>query len=211
MIDISQATLAWLFVYSVALGILLGMFYDAIRFCKMLLGVDYGKRKARRGRARKAFVFFITFIFDVIFWLIFAASSVLLTYNVSGGVFRGMVYFGMLSGGAAYYLTLGRLTLKIGDATARFIKRAVWRVIKLILVPVRAIFSLIIKLYHLTFGKVIGKIISERKRRKEALRAALSPPADLIEKTQKENETNVTKRRYEREGRISFGGCRNKR
>ena len=147
----------------------------------------------------------------MLFWLVFAISSVLLTYNVTGGVFRGMVYFGMIAGGAVYYLTVGKLTLKAGDKLARFIRKTAGRVIKLILVPVRAIFSLIIKLYHLTFGKVIGKIISERKRRKEARVAALSPPAALIEKTQKENETNVKKYRYEREGRISFGECRNKR
>ena len=206
MIDLEQTTLAWLFAYSAALGVLLGVIYDAIRFVKMLLGVDYGNTERERGRAKRAMLFIVTFVFDVAFWLVFAVLSVLLTYNVSGGVFRGMVYFGMILGGTCYYLTVGRLTLKIGIKISGFIKRAVAKLILLILVPLRVIFSLLFRLYYLTIGKVIGRIIYRRKKRRQK-HSATSPSMEaLLIERQEETENNVTKNRYEREGRISFGG-----
>lgn len=205
MIDLEQTTLVYLLLCSVALGALLGVLYDLIRFAKMMLGVEYGKTDTKQGRVRRAIVFAVTFVSDVIFWVIFAASSVILTYNVSGGVFRAMVYVSMIAGGAVYYFTIGRLTLKLGIKLSKLIKKVAAKLLRLVIVPFRAIISLIIKLYHLTIGKVIGKIISERNRRRKERQKAISAPAVLPQKIQEENQNNVRKNRYEREGRISFG------
>ena len=82
MIDLSQSTLAYLLGYSFLLGISLGVIYDAFRFMKQLLGVPYGKDAAteqKRGKLLRALQFSVTFVFDRVFWLLFAASSLLLT------------------------------------------------------------------------------------------------------------------------------------
>ena len=205
MIDLEQSTLALLFLYSVALGAMLGVTYEVIRLAKMMLGVEYGRVASKLGRARRAVVFAVTFVADVVFWIIFAASSLLLTYNVSGGAFRGMVYVGMLLGGAAYYLTLGRLTIKIGMKLTRLIRKIAVRIIRLMSVPLRAIFYLIVKIYHLTIGKIIGKIVCVMKERRVKGKTAPRNDVALPQNIQKENDRDVTKYRYEREGRISFG------
>lgn len=212
MIDLSQSTLAYLLGYSFLLGISLGVIYDAFRFMKQLLGVPYGKDAAteqKRGKLLRALQFSVTFVFDVVFWLLFAASSLLLTYNVSGGVFRGMVYTGMTAGLSAYYFTLGRLVLMLSGKVARFLRRAVaWTVRKLKRI-IKAIIYPIIKLYHLTFGKVIGKIKAERKaRRVRRLAEQNANASELPSSIKEEEKTDVTKYRYEREGRISFSGHR---
>ena len=147
MIDLSQQTLIRLLVGAFLLGIVHGLLYEAIRFVKILLGVRYGElaENTTHSRARGVLIFAVTLFGDVMFWLIFAASSLLLTYNVSGGVFRGMVYIAMLAGGAAYYLTLGRLMLALSIRLDRLIKKIAVFIIRILLIPIRAIFSFIIK------------------------------------------------------------------
>lgn len=212
MIDLSQSTLASLLVYSVLLGVLMGVLYDVIRFIKLLCGIGGGS-KGSGGKITLTGIasWLVVFAFDVLFWLIFAASSLILTYNVSGGVFRAMVYFGMLSGGAIYYLTLGKLTLKLGVRAARLIRRIALGALRAVLVPFRAIFSLVAKIYHLTIGKIIGKIVYEKRERQRARASANENAVALPQNMQKENDEDVTKYRYEREGRICFGRSGNKR
>ena len=120
-----------------------------------------------------------------------------------------MVYTGMTAGLSAYYFTLGRLVLMLSGKVARFLRRAVaWTVRKLKRI-IKAIIYPIIKLYHLTFGKVIGKIKAERKaRRVRRLAEQNANASELPSSIKEEEKTDVTKYRYEREGRISFSGRR---
>ncbi len=209
MIDLSQSAIAYLALSAILLGAAHGVLYDMIRFVKLMLGVEYGKPSSEgNGKVKNVFLHIFTFICDVIFWICFAVTSVILTYNMSGGVFRGIVYLGMLGGGALYYFTLGRLVLKINIKLTRLVKKTLKWLYWIVTAPIRAIISLIIKLYHLTIGKVIGKIVSEVKRRQERRKqrsqtavAALEP-----EYTKEEKNTDVTKYRYKGEGRISFYG-----
>ncbi|MBE6583405.1 MAG: hypothetical protein E7649_00295 [Ruminococcaceae bacterium] len=210
MIDLSQSTVLLLILSSALIGIAHGLIYDGIRLFKMMLGVDYGKAAVEpTSVGKRIFLYAVTFLCDAVFCISFAISSILLTYNVSGGVFRGIVYVGMLGGGALYYLTLGRLVLKINVKLAKHIKKIIrWLVGKLIM-PFKAIISLIIKLYHLTIGKVIGKIISvicaRREQRKNVANKAMPR---LPEYSEEEACKDVKKYRYKEQGRISFAGRR---
>ncbi len=212
MIDLSQSTVAYLILSSVILGVLLGVLYDVMRFMKLMLGVRYEKdaSRVRVSKAKKAFLYIVTFIFDLSFGLCFAVFSILLTYNISGGIFRGIVYVGMIGGGIAYYLTLARLVLKLNIKLTRLIKKVLKWVWYALMKPVKAIISLIIKLYHLTIGKVIGKIVGDIRMRQEQQRrkAENESVAKLPENTNKETDRDVTKYRYKQEGRISFAGRR---
>lgn len=213
MIDLSQSTLVALLLYSLLLGVILGVFYDVMRFIRLFLVVkartdtSCGNGITVKGVLGGA----IIFVFDVIFFLVFAVSSLILTYNVSGGVFRGMVYFGMLAGGAIYYLTVGRLTLKLEEKLVRILRRASIRALRLVLALMRPIFCFALKIYHLTIGKIIGKIVRVTRERRQRLKATANGVAALPQNIQKENDKDVTKYRYEREGRICFGQPRNKR
>lgn len=206
MIDLSQEVILSLILKSFFIGAMLGLLYECVRVVKMLLGIE------RAGRGGKILLFVYLFFTDLAFCLLFALSAVLLTYNVSGGVFRGCVYVCMVLGLVIYRLTLGRLAERIERFLTDIIRKIVRAVLRLVLIPSRAIFSLVCRLYSLTIGRIIGKIIySARERRKtkrgapqERIEGQLPPPSSREEI--KEEENNAKRARgYKKEDRISFG------
>ena len=207
MIDLPQKLLSELLLRSLIAGALMGVIYDVIRFGKMLLGVEYGVYMERtRFTLKNAVTATVTFCSDVIFWLLFALCAIALTYTVSGGVFRGLVYIGMLSGLCAYYFTLGKLTLKISAKIAAALKKTVRALIKVILVPARAIFCIFVRLYRLTIGKIIDKIKErEKKRRHDRMMKSDAQSVAVLSDREGEEDINARLSEYRKENRISFG------
>ncbi len=172
----------------------------------MLLGIGQG------ARVRRILSGVFLFVTDMCFCLFGASAAILLTYNISGGVFRGCAYLGMGLGLLIYRLTLGRLMNKIELSLTKLIRKVIRGLIKVLLVPSRAIFSLICKLYALTIGRIIGKIKCKvilqrelRKRELEKKKAAEIVPAKMSEETKEEKNNAEKASRYKKEDRISFG------
>ncbi len=211
MIDQSQEILMSLLAYSFILGVLLGMVYDVIRFVKMLFGVRYGREadKMRTCGALTVFLFVLTFIFDFLFCILISVVAVSLTYSMSGGVFRGMVYIGLFGGLILYYFTLGKLILKINARLTGFIKKLLVKIAKIVFVPIKGVFFLLVKCYRLTIGRIVGKIrmMAEKKRlKKEELLKNKSAERDLLPESGGEEEKDAdTRERYPKPDRISFG------
>ncbi len=209
MIDISQDTLLCLLVRAFLCGVILGLVYEVIRAFKMLCGVRYNDISPKKSsKAREILLFALTFVCDILFWLIAGLVSIILMYHTARGFFRGMTYLGLASGFLVYYLGPGRLMLKLNERIVKIVKSAVKKLLGLIYIPVRKIFCLAISLYHLTIGRIIGKIKEERKRRREA-RIAAAEAADTV--TPEDNEGRESslyalgKAVYKKQGRVSFG------
>ncbi len=171
----------------------LGLLYEFIRLFRFAFG------GGNRGKIRMAVSHVVTFIGDAFFIIIFAIAAILQTFKISGGVFRGLTYIGMSVGFMTYYLTIGRLMLKPCKKMAAFIKKAARLILKVIFTPLRLLFLLVFKIYVLTIGKILGKIIYRIKEKNSADRVA------------QENEISGDKadcelKGYKKEGRISFGG-----
>ena len=207
MIDLSQQLLLGLLLHSLAAGALMGAIYDVIRFVKMLVGVEYGAyKKTSKFTLKNAVTSVVTFCSDVIFWLLFALCAISLTYTISGGIFRGLVYIGMLSGLCVCYLTLGKLTLKISSKISKVVKKTVRALIKIILIPLRAIFCIFVRLYRLTIGKIIGKIKErEKKRRQDRKSVSDAQSVAALPAGDGEEDINARLSGYKKENRISFG------
>ena len=207
MIDLSQQLLLGLLLHSLAAGALMGAIYDVIRFVKMLAGVEYGVyKKTSKFTLKNAVTSAVTFCSDVIFWLLFALCAISLTYTISGGIFRGLVYIGMLSGLCVYYFTLGKLTLKISSKISKVVKKTVRALIKIILIPLRAIFCIFVRLYRLTIGKIIGKIKErEKKRRQDRKSVSDAQSVAALPAGDGEEDINARLSGYKKENRISFG------
>lgn len=209
MIDIPQDLLLSLLLKSLAGGALLGVIYDVIRAFKMLFGVKYGSDAVRiTAKGMKIGAFVVTFLTDVIFWVFAGLLSIALIYSVGGGRFRGLTYLALAIGFLIYYLTIGRLMLKISAFLVNFLKKTVRWLIRLILVPFKWVLRLIISLYHLTIGRIIGKIRvaveASRERKREAALANIAEPPEG--ESGKEDLENVDEKyRFRKEGRISFG------
>ena len=205
MIDLSQELILSLIIKAFLTGIVLGLLYEAVRIAKMLLGVGGG------GRIRKIASGVFLFFTDVCFCLLFASSAILLTYNIGGGVFRGCVYLAMGGGLMLYRLTVGKLTEKPERAITTVIKKMLRKILKVALVPVRAIFSLYCRLYSLTIGRIIGKIkdrwqLSRVKRRENAENECEAPQSGVLSDGKEELVYVDGKTGYRKSGRVSFGG-----
>lgn len=205
MIDLSQGLILSLLVKAFFTGAFLGVLYEGVRIAKMLLGIGGG------GRVRKPLSAIFLFFTDLLFCLMFAFCAMLLTYNISGGIFRCSVYFSMGVGLILYRQTVGRLTERIERVITRAIRKLIRAILRLAFIPMRAIFSLLCKLYRLTIGRIIGKIrcgITARRQRKSAC-AEIDPDAVALGVAAEENvdREKGTKGagRYKKGERISFG------
>lgn len=214
MIDLSPMESAALLLRSFICGIALGIFYDVIRFIKLFCGVKYGEVwHARRGIVRVAH-FLLTFVTDIIFWVAAGLMAIALIYDGAQGGFRGLVLIGMSLGLVSHYFTLGRLLLFLSKKLSRGLRFLILRAARLIFIPISFIFKGIISLYHLTIGKIIGKIVC-RMRAAEA--AAQKLPESLAEgETPEEGDGGGKedfvyvqgKIGYRRTDRIDFGAYR---
>jgi hypothetical protein len=178
----------------------MGLLSDFMRLFKMFFDVQ-GKKILH-----KMLLVSVTFLCDVLFFVIAGIVSVLLLYTV-GGVFRGVIYPAMGLGFLIYAVTLGRLVSKINIWLAKTMKKAIRSVIRLIALPVRKAVHAIISLYHLTIGAFIGKIIRKivalhEKKIAEGIEGGESPVPDGGREDFVYVEGKIG---YQRNGRISFG------
>ena len=205
MIDLSQHVLLALLIKSFLAGVALGIFYDFIRAFKMFFGVRYALPIVKRSAAVSVLAYIVTFLTDILFWIVVGVTSILLMYGVGGGVFRGLTYLGLAAGVLLYYFSIGRLVLKVSETVVTFVKRAVRRVARILAMPFVWVGRGLIFLFHLTIGNFLGKIKDRRAQKKKC--AEIEPDeAIALEGDGKEEFVYVDgKNGYKRDGRISFG------
>lgn len=204
MIDLEQSVVIELYIKAFLVGVAFGVLYDVIRFFKLIIGVRYGAQDAYipESKAKRVAVYVVSFVTDTLFWLLIGVASVLLFYNVSGGVFRGSVYPCLLFGLALYYFSLGRLTLALSRRLIALVHRAFSLLGRLVAVPLRVAKRAIFHVYHLTIGKIIvkikGKIIAAKERRRSAAEQTTSCAGEEEQNSEDEG------RPYKKYGRIRF-------
>lgn len=205
MFDLTQSELAILLLRSFLYGAALGLIYEVVRAVKMLLGVPYGNEKNGESGRGGALLFVFTFITDLIFWTGAGCTAIILAYS-GGGFYRGMILLGMGGGFLVYRVTLGRLLLSINLTLTAALKRLAIKMMPLLLKPLRIIFRWIISLYHLTMGRIIDKIIEDRKNK---ARTSVDAESDALldgDDGRKEDFVYVEGNKgYRRDGRVSFG------
>ncbi len=204
MIDLSQEEILVLMICSAASGILIGVLYELVRVLRLMISPCNGDGRAFLSRLRRAADTVLTFLTDLAFCLLSAAVSLLLTYNISGGVFRGCVYLCMGLGWLLYRLTVGKLAYKLEKRLTALLKR----ILRFILKPIMALFSLINRFYALTIGKKLckikcriieGLVKKQKKENTEEIKEAESEPSP------KEEDNNADKGYgYRKECRRSF-------
>ena len=207
MIDLSQKTIFELLLKAFLLGVALGFFYDGVRFVKMLCGVRYDSKNVGEvvgSRIKAVFLYAVTFIFDLLFWVIFGISAVLLFYNVSGGVFRAGALLAMLGGLFLYYISLGRLMLALSARLVILLHKIFRFALKILSVPLSFGGKILFSLYHLTIGKILGRIKEEKILRAQKNKRKCGGDAPLCERDG-EGESEYGGKPYRSEGRISFG------
>ncbi len=193
-------------------GAIIGAVYECVRVLRMLVCPS---EQGRLASLRRGAEIILVFVSDLVFCLLFAVTALLLTYNISGGIFRGCVYLCMGLGWLIYRLTVGRLTYKIEKKLTFFIKKVLKRLLKLFFVPIRAIILLIVRLYTLTIGKKLCKIrckLKEKREKRETERKKKREKTEdvpMLPPPEEEENKNADKGyKYRNECRKSFSGHR---
>lgn len=210
MITLTQGEIGLLLLRALFLGVILGIFYDFLRFGKSFFFVRYDGSVPNH-LAKRTVAVAVTFLADLVFWITVGVVSVLLLYGYGDGVFRGVIYPLLGVGFLAYALTLGRLVRRFFSKLSEWIRMGTKKLFCLLSVPLKSICRALISLYHLTIGRILGKI-------KENIRIARNRHAErkrsLPAETENEEELPRGKEAYvyvdgkigyRKEGRIRFG------
>ena len=137
--ELSQATIARLYLAAWILGAALGSFYDLLRFPRAVLFRDpnrEGDPSAGPLRKRRA-VTIAVFLEDFLFCLVAAVGMILLFYEVNNGKIRPFAFLAAFGGFLLYRATLGRLVRRAIRWVARVIRRTVRAVLKAVVRPCR--------------------------------------------------------------------------
>ena len=191
MIFLSQERIAQMILLSFIYGCVFGVIIDLIRLVRLILTPTNPDGKARI--VGRAIVTVFNFAADLVLVIGFTVCALLFTYNMSGGVFRGVVYVMMALGVIAYSTSFGKLTVRANAWLSSKIKKLFRKISHMVSIPFRKIKKRIIKVYTLTIGKKIDKIKKESEEKKEHNDECLPTSSDM-------------KKGYRKEGRISLGG-----
>lgn len=157
---LSQSGIAQLYCYALALGVVLGLFFDLIRFPRMLFSrnanikKEGAKQSLRKRRATGVFVF----LEDFLFCLVAAVCVILLFYERNNGKVRPLVFFLLLGGFAVYRLTVGRWARALLQILVRWIHKAACKLFLFIWKPTKKVL--------IALGSALQKQIEKRARKR---------------------------------------------
>lgn len=138
-----------LFLYSIALGFLFGLFYELFRFFRLALPHPD----------------FAVAVEDFLFFLPVTAVFLLFTYAFSEGVVRWFSVGGMGMGFFLYLETLGKILLFFSNTILRLVKTFLRLILRLTLLPLWNVFKKITK-YLYTRIISLGIIVREKRIRR---------------------------------------------
>lgn len=108
-----------IFLMCIAGGIIISLLYDIFR--------------ALRKSIKTADI--VTYIEDIIFWILVGGFLIYLIFILNDGNIRFFIFVGLILGGILYHFTLSKFFMKITVKIFTFLK-------KILLAPIRLIFKL---------------------------------------------------------------------
>ena len=126
---------------SLGVGFVLGLFYDLVRTLRLL----FTKSKAA------------VFVFDLLYFAVFAFCSFLFMLAVNKGEVRLYIILGEFAGAAVYYFSFGAAAVKVTNAAVRIIKTAAEKIFAFFALPFKAIYKVRLYFKHRILG-ILKKI-----------------------------------------------------
>lgn len=124
-----------IFLFSIILGAVFGVFYDVIRILRLMRpnnkkakskpkNDNNGKQKnVRLSIVRAGTV--LTFVGDALFLSFCGVVFSVFVFYTNDGVFRGFMAVGAIIGFSVYYFTVGRLVMLVSEKIITAVRRAV--------------------------------------------------------------------------------------
>ena len=121
---------AYLFLIFTLDGLLIGLLFDFFRIL------------------RKSFktVNLITYVEDILFWILTGISIIFCMYRFSGGSLRLFMFLGLGFGLIFYMLTFSKMIIAIFVFLLTAIKNTIHQIIKIIIIPFRFIYKMMDKI-----------------------------------------------------------------
>lgn len=168
-----------LFLYAIAMGVLLGMIYDLTRIFR---------------KAIKHPNFFVQ-IEDGLYWVICALLMFAILYMHNYGQVRSFMFLGMVLGAMFYFLTFSIIFMKIAVWCIDLIKRTIRWLIHIISIPIKMLIHIIsIPLTYLRVQMIKARVFQKRKqhkrRRKRYYEQADRKTEKKLHQLIRERETN---------------------
>ena len=115
---------AFLFVIFILNGFLIGILFDIFRIL----------RKSFKTKD------FITYVEDILFWLLAGAIVLFSIFKFNNGELRGFIFIGILIGTLIYMLLFSKIFIKINLYIINFIKKVFYFII---IIPIKFIYKII--------------------------------------------------------------------
>jgi spore cortex biosynthesis protein YabQ len=157
MYSFEQSKQLDLFFLSLGIGFLLGIVYDILRAIRL----TFSKGKA------------LIFIFDIIYFIIFALATFIFFVAINKGEFRFYMIFGEITGLLFYYFSFGIAAKNFTDKSVYIIHKISKAVGRIISAPFLLVYRLISKTYakiYAFFKKLKKNTEKNRKKHLPKLR-----------------------------------------
>ncbi len=177
-------------------GVILGAVYD-------IFSTALKEPPSDAKRIIKIIFSCLLFVFDFLFCVCCGVTALLLMYYSNRGFFRAIVLPVMFVGFICFRISLGRLFRRF----LKLVYGIIFKLLKILLIPLKFIKSKLILIYHLTIGKILAKIVLRVKTAREAraARCLETEASDTPEIQKEEDFVHVGKGvGYKRSGRIKF-------
>lgn len=121
---------AYLFLIFTLDGLFIGFLFDFFRIL------------------RKSFktINLITYIEDILFWILTGISIIFCMYKFSGGTLRLFMFLGLSFGLILYMLTLSKIIMKIFIFFITTVKKIIRQILKIMITPFKWIYNIIDKI-----------------------------------------------------------------
>ena len=150
------------FVIAVPAGLAIGAVYDALRITRVLLAHITGN-----GAVSRHTVKVVCFMEDVLFALAATLVLILLVYYTGDGQLRALAPMGMACGFFVWYVTAGKLIMRLSDVIAGCVAKAVRFTVRYTLLAVSLPFRLIARAFMCAVGyRLIARAAQIIKRRR---------------------------------------------
>ncbi len=124
--EVSVTNQAYIFLSSVAGGLIIGFVFDIFRILRKVVKTAN----------------FITYLEDILFWILAAIIIFALVFITNNGELRWYEFLGVLLGVIFYNLIFSSYVIKISVTVVNFIKKIVAWLIKVILFPIAFIYRI---------------------------------------------------------------------
>lgn len=153
-----------LFLLFILNGLLIGLFFDFFRILRKSFKTND----------------FITYIEDMIFWIVTGLSILYFIFVFNNGEIRFYMFLGIILGVTIYMFLFSSYIIKINVTIINFLKSIIEKIVSILLIPLKLLFKIIKKIFYkpisfvfinfnkssTNFYKKINKLIKSNKKEK---------------------------------------------